>query len=176
MVLRLSAPETLVRVEGRIGFAPALSDKLGLTDPQFWSGEQRVRPLQPRFAPCGLRQAPQALTRSAVAAGSLAWIDGSIRFARKRRPEICEGEVTSMRVVLQRTSWRACMSSRHQSRRRISAGLRQRGGSGYNRPSASPTPGPMISQSPRPNSWRWRRGLAKCSTRCWVRASEGRRT
>ena len=57
-----------MRVEGRIGFAPALSDKRSRIDPHFGVRSSAARPLQPRFAPCGLRQAPQALTRSAAAA------------------------------------------------------------------------------------------------------------
>lgn len=165
-----------MRVEGRIGFAPALSDRLGRIDPHCVVRSSAVRPLQPRFAPCGLRQAPQALTRSNVAAGGLAWIEGSIRFARKRRPQVCEGEVTNMRALIERTAWRACTSSRHQSPWRIGAGLRQPGKLAYSRPSTSPTPGLMISRSPRPSFWRWRRGLARCSTRFWVRASERSRT
>ncbi len=73
-----------MRVEGRIGFAPALSDKRCRIDPQspVWRGP--IRPPQPRFAPCGLRLAPQALTRSSGPAGGSARIDGSIRLARRR--------------------------------------------------------------------------------------------
>lgn len=165
-----------MRVEGRIGFAPALSDKLSLIDPHAVVGSSAVRPLQPRFAPCGLRQGPQALTRSTAAAEGLAWIDGSIRFARKRRPRISEGRVTGMPAVSERSAWRLCTSSRHQSRRRVGAGLRKHGQLTYNRPSASPTPGLMIFRSHRPSFWRWRRGLARCSTKFWVRASERSRT
>ena len=64
----MEVPHNPSEVEGRIGFAPALSDKLGLIDPHCVVVSSAVRPLQPRFAPCGLRLAPQALTRSAAAA------------------------------------------------------------------------------------------------------------
>lgn len=164
-----------MRVEGRIGFAPALSDKLSRIDPQspVWSGA--VRPPQPRFAPCGLRRAPQALTRSSGPAGGSARIDGSIRLVRRRRQKICDGELTNMRRVPEWSAWRPCTSNRHRSRSG-GAGLRQPGESRYAHPYASPTPGPTTFRSPRPRCGWWRPGLARCWTRSSVRASERMRT
>ena len=165
-----------MRVEGRIGFAPALSDKRCRIDPQspVWSGADRAP--QPRFAPCGLRLEPQALTRSSGPAGGSARIDGSIHLTRRRRQKICDGELTNMRRVLEWSAWRPCMSSRHPSRRGGGVGLRQPGESRYARPYASPTPGPRTCPSPRPRCGRWRLGLARCWTRSSVRASERMRT
>lgn len=165
-----------MRVEGRIGFAPALSDKRCRIDPQspVWSGA--VRPPQPRFAPFGLRRAPQALTRSSGPADGSARIEGSIRLVRRRGPEICEGELTSMRLLLEWPAWRPCTSSRHRSRRGGGAGLRQPGESRYAHPYASPTPGPRTCRSPRRRCGRWRLGLVRCWTRSSVRASERMRT
>ena len=165
-----------MRVESRIGFAPALSDRLGCIDPHsaVWSGA--IRSPQPRCAPCGLRLAPQAFTRSSGPAVGSARIDGSIRLARRRRPEICERRITDMRRSLEWSAWRTCTSSLHRSRRGGAAGLRQPGESRYAPTYTSPTPGPKTCRSPRPSFGRLRAGLARCWTRSSVRASERMRT
>lgn len=165
-----------MRVEGRIGFAPALSDKLCRIDPlsPVWSGAFRAP--QPRFAPCGLRRAPQALTRSSGPTGGSARIDVIDPPCEKAGPWIFEGELTDMRLLPQWSAWRPCACSRHPRRKGGGAGLRQTGESRYAHPYASPTRGPKTCRSPRPRCGWWRLGLARCWTRSSVRTSERMRT